>query len=127
MTDYIKLAHRAMNCRHWRWVEGMTSVDGLLTLDKRLPDLTDPTTVECVLDLASEAWGCNEDRVLAVLEFATFWCVIVKNRLPTPHKRGWSFDRVIHPRPTDDNKPPFGDNKFQSKAEAAVAALEAAP
>jgi hypothetical protein len=127
VTDYIKLAHRAMNCRKWHWVDGMTSVEGLVTLDKRLPDFQDLATVDCLYDLVSEAWGCNEDRVLAVLEMGNFWCVIVKNRLPTPHKRGWSFDREAHPRPTDEAEPPFGENKFATEVEALVAALEAAP
>jgi hypothetical protein len=51
----------------------------------------------------------------------------VKNRLPTPHKRGWSFDRQAHPRPADAIKPPFRENKFATEAEALVAALEVAP
>jgi hypothetical protein len=55
MTDYIKLAHRAVNCRKWRWVDGMIAVSGYVTLDKRLPDLTHPATMGCLLALVREA------------------------------------------------------------------------
>ena len=56
MNDYIKLAHRAVGCAKWHWVDGMIPVSGYVTLDKRLPDLTHPATMGCLLALVREAW-----------------------------------------------------------------------
>ena len=71
------LAKRAVACKHWRWMPGM-STDGMLVVDAddtglsivrkdtiqdhwapedALPDLTDTGTKGCVLALAREAWG----------------------------------------------------------------------
>lgn len=70
-----KLARRAVDCRHWRWMPGMRvsykerlggrwhtrmigpSPSAVLLDSDPLPDLTDPATVGCLLALVREAWG----------------------------------------------------------------------
>ena len=82
MTEEQKaLARRAVACPKWRWMPGMldddgctvcsASDDGYLLLAgsegstvgwwpvaERLPDLTDPATLGCLLALVREAWRC---------------------------------------------------------------------
>lgn len=76
------LARRAVACPRWRWMPGMLAAlsEGMVTsplrltderrlhypdeydwphdLGLRLPDLTDPATVGCLLALVREAWRC---------------------------------------------------------------------
>ena len=62
MTD---LAKRAVACKHWRWMPGMLALPpkadrcqhkGQMMVG-RLPDLTDPATLGCLLGLVRESWG----------------------------------------------------------------------
>ena len=82
MTD---LAKRAVACKGWRWMPGMRYVtdawnrDGFDRVPDRpelaafqawvaaLPDLTDPATHGCLLQLVREAWG-NPHMYLSPLE-----------------------------------------------------------
>jgi hypothetical protein len=72
------LGRRAVACKHWRWMDGMT-VHGLPTyrvvsnncdghtyrtdgydsdsLRDCVPDLSDPATLGCLLALVRKAWG----------------------------------------------------------------------
>jgi len=113
MTDeQIALARRAVACKGWRWMRGMSNdrgqtidcVDlipgkaycGELDADMTaLPDLTDPATLGCLLALVREAFNSTKVFVL------------------------WSADRetwiVKHGRALME---------AQTEAEALVAALE---
>ena len=73
-----ELGRRAVACKHWRWMDGMT-VHGLPTyrvvsnncdghtyrtdgydsdiLRDCVPDLSDPATLGCLLALVRKAWG----------------------------------------------------------------------
>ena len=90
MTD-LDLAKRAVACKGWRWMPGMRLfggatvtyaddfIDIVLTGDATvrrwggvgagplLPDLTDPATRGCLLQLVREAWG-NPHMYLSPLE-----------------------------------------------------------
>lgn len=60
------LGHRAIACRRWFWMPGMLTSTGIrLTFHQRpgyvrgevdIPDLTDPATLGCLLQLVNEAW-----------------------------------------------------------------------
>jgi hypothetical protein len=73
-----ELAKRAVNCKHWRWIDGMLTtddvrcfriertrnkvfglvIDGVIPFPKEsLPDLDDPATLGCLLALVREAQG----------------------------------------------------------------------
>ena len=77
-----ELAQRAVACKHWRWMSRMVDTTGRtfisyadcgeaawlwvaedgcewLPVEGRLPDLTDPATLGCLLALVREAWGCD--------------------------------------------------------------------
>lgn len=108
-----ELAKRAVACKHWYLMRGMTLLDGGLVTGDRdgvpvvyaragrhsadmLPDLTDPATLGCLLALVRQAWN----RDLYVRRFwGSHWGVIMDTREYHAH----------------------------SEAEALVAALEAAP
>jgi len=120
MNDQMQaLARRAVACKHWQLMRGMTLLDGGLVTGERdgvpivyardgrhsadmLPDLTDPATLGCLLALVRQAWDdpslCANDAGAYDL---MFWHV-------------------------------YADDKFvslgcQTEAEALIAALEAAP
>ncbi len=124
----IELSRRAVACKGWRWMQGMTSVWGdddgqpmrwlcrsssyghvmcgpcadghpRHNLDA-LPDLTDPATLGCILRLVREAWK----RSTAFLYY---------------YGGSWFFD----PQQSGPTDHPSG----RTEAEALVAALEAAP
>lgn len=82
--ETFELAHRAVTCKHWKWIPGMMihNADGFVRIDggvdgepfvygrcqwsgerielfvreNPLPDLSDPATVGCLLDLVRKAW-----------------------------------------------------------------------
>lgn len=75
MTDEMTaLSRRAVACRGWRWMPGMRVMPagGMVAaplrltddydwphdLGLRLPDLSDPATLGCLLALVREAWRC---------------------------------------------------------------------
>ena len=85
MTDeQIELARRAVACRGWRWMRGMSNNKGQ-TIDcvfedigtaycgeidadmNALPDLTDPATLGCLLALVREAMG--DHRICVCWDF----------------------------------------------------------
>lgn len=71
--EMIDLARRAVACSKWRWMPGMLALpfEGMVSTPVRLanerewphdiglrvPDLTDPATLGCLLALVREAWG----------------------------------------------------------------------
>jgi hypothetical protein len=110
MTDYIELAQRAVNCRKWRWVDGMIAVSDYVTLDKRLPDLTHPATMGCLVALVREAWKVPD---LAAIRSAFKDGSVV-----------WSFP--ITPALKEELGLTGGYLGGATEAEALVAALEAA-
>lgn len=93
MTEYEEIGKRALLCKHWRWLPGMrTNLGGIVVhaeteqyveegdnriqgvsvfhggfaemlLAEAYPDLKDPATLGCVLELAREA---NESFVAVV-------------------------------------------------------------
>lgn len=117
MTPYLEaLARRAVACKHWRWMPGMSIIgyinDRILETDKGprigkyvselctddLPDLMDPATMGCLLALVRWAWG--EGVIVCPQHFAGKWFIDLPN----------------------------GEVAFaHTEAEALVAALEAAP
>ena len=71
--DLEKVALRAVACKHWRWMHGMQLINppvrsgatGYITrlavhdyssLLGEYPDLTDPATLGCLVDLVRRAW-----------------------------------------------------------------------
>jgi hypothetical protein len=122
MTDeMIALGRRALACKGWRWMRGMTSMEGgtfiaytdcdeafwLMHPDDgcdaepvawRLPDLSDPATLGCLLALVRKAWGDSKTCARPDLE-DDVWYVVTRS--------GLAF--------------------AASEAEALVAALESAP
>lgn len=71
--EMLDLARRAVVCEGWRWMPGMRALcddgwpvpyrlddghdDWPHDIGLRLPDLTDPATLGCVLALVRDAWG----------------------------------------------------------------------
>ena len=102
-----ELGRRAVACARWRWMPGMLSLDTGLRLDEmtdcweaELPDLTDPATLGCIEHgLLQEAWP------------GAFV-------MPYDKKPGWWV--AIMPAGSWPDPGP-------TKAEALIAALEAAP
>ena len=116
----IDLAKRAVACKHWRWMPGMLAVgrrnmpDAWFRLEERLPklmgewsqalpDLADPATLGCLLAMVREAWGMPVAVWYPKNEEV---CSVSVGRLPVVTGRHWTE---------------------ATKAEALVAALEAAP
>ena len=125
--DWIKLGKRAVACKGWRWMPGMSNSSGEVIdcLDVEtgkaycgewdaditaLPDFQDPATLGCLLALVREAWRCvvitspdyDEDEV-----GCQGW-----------HVTGWRAVETVRWLPIG-----VGGNE----AEALVAALEGAP
>lgn len=150
MNDELKaLALRAVACDGWRETPGMRfvhptepgfcrcvgEVGGELAWARvsakwmsGLPDLTDPPTLRCLLELVREAWGCDGFRRLGVEPAGRGCCVVVRNgrhRPPSRSQGGWDLCKQAHP--PRGLPQPFGRNVFDTEAEALVAALEAAP
>ena len=103
------LSKRAIACKGFRWMPGMLSLppqadrcqrDGQMMVG-RLPDLTDPATLGCLLALVREAWG---DEHLHIGRRIAGWGVWTSASTPMPQCVG----------------------KGDTEAEALVAALEAA-
>jgi hypothetical protein len=123
------LGLRAVACKHWRWMDGMT-VHGLPTyrvvsnncdghtyrtdgydsdsLRDCVPDLSDPATLGCLLSLVRKAWGRPfwvEGDPRSMGERPNEWIgVLFEGRFATCP--------IVH---------------ASTEAEALVAALEAAP
>jgi hypothetical protein len=123
-----KLARSAVACRAWRWMPGMLTMDALrvvrvdtdghalgwraggyvwaLNADS-LPDLSDPATLGCLLELVRDAW--EGDISTSKLRYAINvppWCA--------EHEGGGA---------EDPSRAFYGS----TEAEALVVALEAAP
>jgi hypothetical protein len=135
--EQIALARRAVACKGWRWMRGMLTHDGYLMTwcsdterewagpqfskdgmawryaringDPKLPDLTDPATLGCLLALVREAWEPRRgtDHIASTVHTSTGWGVGAR-------VGSECFAAIILPA-------------FSSEAEALVAALEAAP
>ena len=84
-NELTNLARRAVACKGWRWMGGIQDVEGYRLIQvslhdgaffavkdfkakqyhyPKLPDLTDPATVGCLLMLVREVW---KDRCACVL------------------------------------------------------------
>lgn len=126
MKSDSKLGQRAIACSKWRWMPGMLDSQGFRLLrvilhdgswwaenenhhpelDKeatryyypKLPDLTDPATLGCLLSLIREAWG---------------------NKIVVSQGNGWFEVETDYSTWDNDNTPSFVD--------ALVDALESAP
>jgi len=124
--EQIELGKRAVACKGWRWMRGMTSMEGgtfiaytdcdeafwLMHPDDgcdsepvawRLPDLTDPATLGCLLALVREAYGDP---------YASIWYSADHNHSGDR----WSYYSKV-----------FSFSGHATEAEALVAALEGAP
>jgi len=128
------LARRAVACKHWRWMWGMAgcqgervldvSISGSATIvdfedhdsrgrlpDEALPDLTDPATIGCLMELVREAYpdGFNIGQVKRA------------SRLHDWHQSKRAFCIAVHQDGTELYL------RRDSIAAALVAALEHAP
>lgn len=76
-TEEVEIAKRAVACKKWKWLPGMRAVGrkghpeawfrveeklSKLTGDwsKAVPDLSDPATIGCILELVREVWLDDE-------------------------------------------------------------------
>jgi len=121
--EMIGLSHRVVACKNWRWLPGMRCLptEGMVTvplrltddlnwphdLGLRLPDISDPATLGCLLALVREAWVDPTASTAATRE--------------VDGTRGWIMDCW------DPKSPLNGIGPFKSEAEAIIAALEATP
>lgn len=82
--DMIALGRRAVACKGWRWMDGMTVFTPGATSDggddaNKLPYLYDPTTRFCLRELVREARGeasgvpKNVREVVETVTSATAW------------------------------------------------------
>ena len=114
--ELIELARRAIACKGWRWMPGMLAIRWTgpcrgshrytdaevragVTFYRGTPDLSDPATLGCLLALVRESR--KEPMYLPT-------CL---------HDEAWIVDRPSSLRQT----------RYESEAEALVAALVAAP
>lgn len=125
MDTMTELARRAVACKHWKWMDGMTAYnhpydysmvvggyaeESSYTFEPKkndkdwLPDLTEPGTVGCLLALVREAWNSPRLQVSPMLP-----------------NGGW----VCYLNDTDESCFPY--YRGDTEAAALVAALEAAP
>ena len=115
------LAKRLVACKGWRWMPGMLAIVPRMTVGVRLstgdeldealvplPDLTDPATLGCVLQLVRDAWGDHT--------------IVVDNDLMKGHER---HDCGAHPWWVAVTS--LHHYAGHSEVEALVCALEAAP
>jgi hypothetical protein len=128
------LGSRAVACRAWHWLPGMrywadsdrfgdlvfasrvserkSQIDALNSCgegERPVPDLSDPATRGCLLELVREAWG--DDEAIAS---------------PRGTSRRWIVEIEVDGEPleaSEEGTAPEGS----TEAEALVAALEAAP
>jgi len=128
--EQIALAKRAVACKGWKWMPGMAWFDerflqyrvqseahAVVMHEDRLPDLTDPATLGCLLALVRDAYG---DSALYVrlsdttrqIDGVRAWEVL-----------GW----ISAERSRDGRGGSWRGWGYASEAEALVAALEAAP
>lgn len=121
MTDYIELGKRLRACKHWRWTSGMRArvsrnlprASFRVVEDRKMfigewseaiPDLSDPATKGCVLQLIRDA---HQDQTIHIGIGCSGWVILSeKNR---------TADTVHHAA------------NFDSEVEAMVVAMEAAP
>jgi len=116
-NEFETLARRAVACKHWKWLPGMLAMleewswrvgNGESAPDVCIPDLTDPATRGCLLELVRKAW-----------------------KQPSISTRYSEYqDRVEWDVPTPVEQERMRNMAFftgQTEAEALVAALEAAP
>ena len=127
----LDLARRAVACRGWRWTDGALTVSGWrvcsigankagaqvlnqadgeywVTAQDELPDLTDPATRGCLLQLVREAWGKQVYAMpIYFAERITCWLAVV----PDPATDEWDWTGFDGP----------------DEVSALLAALEAAP
>ena len=126
-----ELARRAVASKHWRWMPGMNTIGdirvlyqadddsgeydlycdgGYLSSKYVLPDFTDDATIGCLQRLVCYAWN---DRgiscVCAGYRDGVYWYRVVEG-----HHHGMKFKTM-------------SQKEYQNRAEALVAALEAAP
>ena len=58
MNDLTNLAIRAVRCRrHWAWNDSMKAVDNMVQISARLPDFSDPDTVEELKKMVEKVHG----------------------------------------------------------------------
>ena len=122
--EMIELAKRAVACKGWRWMPGMLAVptEGMVTaplrlmddrdwphdLGLRLPDLTDPATLGCLLALVREAWGAPRALVRLSSNGKSFHVFDVDRVTVGGNWAAW-----------------LSDDRCPTEAHALVAALEA--
>lgn len=128
MNDQMQaLARRAVACKHWRLMLGMTLLDGGLVTGERtgvpivyardgrhsadmLPDLTDPATLGCLLALVREAW--NDPGIACVT---------------SSYSNGQYYRRVVDGHHHGSTFQTLSQATHLTEAEALITALEAAP
>lgn len=100
-TSFEILSKRALACRGWKWLPGMSVVcppkhygstgffvrvdrDEWIASDTDMPNFYDGCTLGGMLSLVRQAWQDGIAHVSPVTTTGTTWCVTVK--IPTGHK-----------------------------------------